>query len=402
MNRKKIYLELELKKALLCLPKMLIAFVITALVFAMAVFGVTKIQESNEKLNENFKVALVVYDDDKYTDIAISFLLEEESVKELCTFIKMPEEEAIDQLMLGEVGAVVIIPQQFLVGILNGNNIPARIVLRDKDNNSSSVYFRELIDAATTDLATAQSAVYALSDLCRATGIDAIEKSGDYLNRTLLFYALGRNSYYEYIDVSQTGDIPLDIFYISGGIVLLMLCLGIICREIANKDSSTMIDMLEKNGIKPTYIFITKFIGAMLVYTIIFLPIYIIYTCFIAKTTVSFIGIIALLTLIFTSVSYGMLMLWLIENATAASLGIFGIALGMMFLSGNIIPSVFMGRGVNAVGKVVPTGYMSKLCGQILISSVNIYDMVICVGFGVAFIMFAIIYTTVGKGEKRI
>lgn len=333
-------------------------------------------------------VALVNEDANTYTDMAVSFLFEEESVKKTCRFVETDRENALFMLNDGTVDAVVILPEDFLKGILNGENYPARIILKKSGMQSSSLVFQGLINAGASDLKTAQAAVYAALDLCRVTQNGSIDKVQDDVNRSLLMYALKRNSYYGNIVVSSTGELSVKDFYISGGIVLLLFLSGIVLRDILKRDSRQMLSCLKRQGIHTEIIPFCKLCGVSAVYSLIIIIIYLIFAA-LGAVKLSYLSIPGIIVLVMAVFSVSLFLFSLSDNIEGQALLLFMLTIVMMFVSGNIIPDVFLPGIVRRMGGFMPGKYMARLMGQIISGGIELSAIVICLLWGALFLILS-------------
>lgn len=384
----KIFL-LQIKLAFKSLPVILLGMSCFAgLIFLMAFAGSKLISGGQETSKMN--VALVVNDDSSIMDMAISFVLQEDIVEEMCNLQEMTEEEALAALEKGEVIGVLIVPPDYLAGILNGANIPARIILANAGDGSQSAVFREMIDSAITDIATAQSAIYAISDLCHVTGIGNAGESMNYLNSTLLLYALGRNEYYDVDVISEVGDLPVVYFYVAGGIILLLMFSGIICGEMLKKEGEALTISLKRMGISIRLLAVAKLIGVSVTFSIILMAAYLI-AAVKGVFSISFGALAGIVIIVFAVFSINLLIFQVTDDKAVGALVNFIVTVLMMFLSGNIIPKIFLPEIVNSIGSLMPTGRLVNLCGQVLMGSVQVKELLACGGYGILFVMVTMI-----------
>lgn len=367
---------LWLKLALKSIPVILCGTLILAVFVAGTAFAGVKILSGGDE-RDKIMVALVINDDNTYTQMALSYLLEEETIKEMCTFREMGEDEAQKALKEGEVLAVIIIPENFMVKVLYGEDVSAQLILSEGGTTAQSGIFQKMIRSGAMDLVTAQSAIYAVDDLCRATGIDAIRESEEYLNLHLLMYALRRNTYFGKQIISDTGDLSPVQFYTAGGIVLLLMLGGITCGELLKKEDETYISSLYRVGIKPHSVLFAKLLSTSAVYLGIIIVIYIV-ALFQKAVVFSFAALPAAALVILTVFSINLLIFQVAGNRVAGTLAGFLVTVVMMFLSGNFIPASFLPKLVNDIGNFMPSKWITALCGQILTGEILWHTVGMC------------------------
>lgn len=388
-----------LKLALKSIPVILLGTLVFTAFIAGTAFAGMKLLAAKEN-TDKIPVALVVKDDNTYTRMALSYLLEEESIKEMCSFTEMTEEEAQKALENGQVLAAAVIPENFMSGVLHGGDVTAQVVLSDKGTTSQSKIFQKMIQSGATDLITAQAAIYAVDDLCIVTGIDAIRESEEYLNKNLLMYALRRNSYFGKNIISDTGDLSVAQFYIAGGIVLLLMLGGITCGELLKREDSTFVSVIYRLGIRPSFVLFAKLLGASAVYTGLMLIVYVAASCCKA-VPFHWMGIPAVVVVVLTVFSVNLLIFQVAGSKMAGMLAGFMITIVMMFLSGNFIPASFLPKLVNDMGNFMPAKWITALCGQMLTGEIRVWNLVICIFIAVVTFFVTAVFQTLDRNFRR-
>lgn len=388
-----------LKLALKSIPVILLGTLVFTAFIAGTAFAGMKLLATKEN-TDKIPVALVVKDDNTYTRMAISYLLEEESIKEMCSFTEMTEEEAQKALENGRVLAAAVIPENFMSGVLHGGDVTAQVVLSDKGTTSRSKIFQKMIQSGATDLITAQAAIYAVDDLCIATGIDAIRESEEYLNKNLLMYALRRNSYFGKNIISDTGDLSVAQFYVSGGIVLLLMLGGITCGELLKREDSTFVSVIYRLGIRPCFVLFAKLLGASAVYIGLMLIVYVTASCC-KIVPFHWMGIPAAVVVVLTVFSVNLLVFQVAGSKMAGMLAGFMITIVMMFLSGNFIPASFLPKLVNDMGNFMPAKWITALCGQMLTGEIRVWNLVICIFIAVVTFLVTAVFQTLDRNFRR-
>lgn len=388
--------KMWLKCAIKLIPVVLAGTVVLAAFVAGAAFAGVKLLASKDDMDK-IPVALVINDDNTYTQMAISYLLEEETIKETCTFTQMGEEEAQRALKTGGVSAVIVIPENFMVSVLYGEDVTAQLILSESDMTTQSKIFQKMIRSGAMDLVTAQSAIYAVDDLCRATGIDAIRESEEYLNLHLLMYALRRNTYFGKQILSDTGDFSPVQFYTAGGIVLLLMLAAITCGELLKKEKESYTQALCRVGVNIHSLLAAKLLSVSAVYVGIFIVIYL--AALSQKAIVfSFAALPAAAAMILAVFSIHLLIFQIAGSRATGTLAGFLVTVVMMFLSGNFIPASFLPRLVNIIGNIMPTKWITALCGQILTG--EILWQTVCICFVISVLMFGMAVGTLAWNRK--
>lgn len=223
-----VFLKLQWKKYSKILPVILAESLLFAAV--MVFFGVIalKILKENVSIAE-IKVAVVSEEDEELTDLLVRFVGGMESFKERVSFLQMGKKQALKALEEGEVLAAIVLPEGVLEGILDGENIPARIILSRAGSEMETAVFEEVVQAGARMLAAAQAGIYAADDFCLKTGHpDKVEETEDYLNRVYLEYSLNRNAVFRQEQISATGKVGLLPYYGAALLLVFFTFAGIV------------------------------------------------------------------------------------------------------------------------------------------------------------------------------
>lgn len=221
-----IFWRLELKRAYQRFPQMFAGA--TALLFlAGAVALLAGRALYGDAAAGRIAVGVVLPKEDGLAKQMISMVSSLDSVKELCDFEYVEREEGIKGLMDGEFSAVMDVPEGLIQGIMNGSN-PAVRILMPKDAWLESRIFQELTRAGAEILAASQAGIYAGNEMYLSSGRDGqISELERDLNQIFLSYSLPREDYFQYRQVSATGDVPILVFYGISAYVLFLLLMAI-------------------------------------------------------------------------------------------------------------------------------------------------------------------------------
>lgn len=172
-------------------------------------------------------VGVVLPKEDALARQMVSMISSLDSVKSLCDFRYMEEEEGIKALREGRLSAVMDMPEGLIQGIMDGSNPAVRILLPGDDWLESRI-FRELTEAGAKILGASQAGIYAGNELYRMAGMEAsVPELERDLNQVFLSYSLPREDYFRYLKVSATGDVEVPVFYGISAYVLFLLLLAI-------------------------------------------------------------------------------------------------------------------------------------------------------------------------------
>lgn len=222
MSIHRIFWKLEIKRALGRLPQLLAGVVVllflagtTALFASRALYG--------EQASGRIPVGVVLPEEELLAKKALSMIASLDSVNSLCDFLYLDRAGAMEGLKAGELSAVMDVPEGLVRGIMEGTNVPIRIVFPQEAGVESRI-FQELTDAGAGTLSAAQAGIYAGNQLCRSYGLESrIPLLEADLNRIFLSYSLPREDYFRHSLVNATGDLTTAAFYAASAYVLVLL-----------------------------------------------------------------------------------------------------------------------------------------------------------------------------------
>ena len=137
-----------------------------------------------------------------------------EDISQYCTVLAMEEEEALSALRDGEVTAVLVLPEDFIRGVMRGENPDLRLIAAG-DRPLESLLLLWVGQSAADILAAFQSGVYAVLDLYDQTpppGLTRDQVVFD-INLEYISLALGRESMFRQEEISATGVLPVPLHY---------------------------------------------------------------------------------------------------------------------------------------------------------------------------------------------
>lgn len=137
-----------------------------------------------------------------------------EDIAQYCRIVAMEESKAMDALEEGEVTAVLLLPEQFVQGVMWGENPDLELVVAG-DRPLESLLLLWVVQSATDILSAFQSGVYAVLDLYDQgppPGLDRNRVLVD-INLKYITLALDRTSFFREVEASATGALPIPLHY---------------------------------------------------------------------------------------------------------------------------------------------------------------------------------------------
>lgn len=348
-----VYLELELKRALKRLPHIYAGAI--ALFFLMGAIALLSSRTLyGDAVTGRIAVGVILPGQDVLAEKVISMVSSLGSVKSLCDFEYVDEEEGLERLNRGELYAVMQIPEEFVQDIMDGTNTPVRILL-PADAGLEGKIFRELTDAGARTLSASQAGIYAGGELCRLYGLDSsIGRLEADLNKIYLGYSLPRNDYFRHRTERATKDVDTVQFYgISACVLFLILC-AIPASGYLLPRRPVFTRKLALNGIGCPLRVGARVLGLALLLTAVALPVAAV--C-IGKSWIAG-GLMTVVVLILVCLAASSLVALCYQAAGTLMGGIillFLAGVGQHFLAGGFLPLVFLPETVRRLALFLPS-----------------------------------------------
>lgn len=352
-----IYLQMECKRTLKSIPYVLTGAIVLVLLAGTIAFSASKLLYGDRAVGR-IEVGVVMPEDDALARMAMHMVSSLDSVKGLCHFTYVEAEQGRRQLKDGELLALLELPDGLVEGIMDGSNVPVTVVLPDHAGLEAAV-FKELTGAGTSLLQTAQAGIYAADDyLTTYEMTTSIAQAERDLNEVFLRYALTRERCFSGEEVSAAGDVGVAVYYGISAAVGMLLLLGIPAACVAGPYCPATEEMLMRIGIGRAQRTAARTLSlSALLLLFLSLP-----AAFAAYRGLFQAGAAALwmgILLCLAAAGWIHLHYELCRNETAAILLLFGTTVVMLFMSGRIIPSVFLPKAVQEAGKWMPAAYFA-------------------------------------------
>lgn len=220
---------------------------ITVICILGALLLVNKIFRANSL--SLIKVGVVVPEDEVTTKYVTDFISSMDSVKSICSFEYLDENEAIERFNNKTLEAAVVLPSGFYHDVQTGINPPATIYF-PKDSTMTQRLFRELILSGVSFLQTAEASVYSAIDTSLIYG--SIVSPADIGNSLALEYVdivFSRDKIYESSFVSIFDELGQKEFYFYGGMLILLMFSGICFNRMYERNNKAVDSKLKVEGL---------------------------------------------------------------------------------------------------------------------------------------------------------
>ncbi|BCZ44892.1 hypothetical protein psyc5s11_09590 [Clostridium gelidum] len=404
-------IKIEIKRVLRFLPHLVVGALALCFIIGVISFSASKVlYEKKDKNRVNIAVSL--QENESSEKFMISIIKDMKSVKENCNFVQVNNEEAAYKMVEdGEAYGAIIIPKHLARDIMDGTNTPATVLLPNK-SSIEAMLIKDLIDGGTKSLSSAQAGIYAITYEYEEVYNQRITKAlQDNINIKYFDHTLARESYFNHKEISGAGELtPLE-YYICSGLVFFMLLLGMVFSKALCPNNVAFYEKLKPYRISKGIVILTRIISVFISYVIIAISGFCLYVG-IAKYLGTDIVIfkirdyILILFIILCVVSFVVCIFTISESQISGTLILFITTIGMNFISGGFIPTVFLPKAIQSLAPYMLINILSKQIGNILLDEFDIRGFLLVCGILIGIYAVTVIIVTIkdkiGEFDNRI
>lgn len=238
----------ECKRTGKTLLKSIGSFCACLLLTAVLVAAFSAIMQ-NAQVFQKVNIGIAIPEGESISRLATQYISSMDSVRSVCDFYYLDEQEAVEQLKQGTLQAVVLLPEGFYHDVQVGINPPAQIYF-PKDAAQNTQVFEELVTAGVSFLQTAEAGVYAALDTASYYGVELQGAGlGDTIAYLFAHQMLKRDSVYSARMLSSMGNLSVAEYYYAAGLVILLMMCGIQFGFLYGKRNRSVEDKLKIRGV---------------------------------------------------------------------------------------------------------------------------------------------------------
>jgi hypothetical protein len=396
-------LKLEIKRAMKNLPQLILGVaIITLAVVVIMVF--CAYSGNSQTTTAKSSIALVTNNNTLIESVGMDVLGNMESAKNLFDLSVLEEDEAVKAFNDGNLLGVVIFPNNYIESISRGENEPAHVMLKNDGISFSLNLIAELCGAASNLLAATEAQSYAAADLCNEYGpVEDKSQIIDDMDVNCARVILEREDNFNKVTIYGEGDVSVAQGYACSAVVILVLLWGVSCGSVLKSDSPVLVKKLSANLISVEKQQIFKLIALICLIGSMFLLLgmALLLTFPFAKELYEIVDIKTIWQLVLMLLAFIPAVILsaaiVIFSFTAASNQIGGIILLfietiiMSYMSGCLMPSVYLPDTVETAGKVLPAYFMQKQATNALSGFVDLKNTIIILVYAVVFTVISCI-----------
>ena len=360
----------ECKRTGKTLLKSIGSFCACLLLTAVLVAAFSAIMQ-NAQVFQKVNIGIAIPEGESISRLATQYISSMDSVRSVCDFYYLDEQEAVEQLKQGTLQAVVLLPEGFYHDVQVGINPPAQIYF-PKDAAQNTQVFEELVTAGVSFLQTAEAGVYAALDTASYYGIELQGAGlGDTIAYLFVNQMLKRDSVYSARMLSPMGNLSVAEYYYAAGLVILLMMCGIQFGFLYGKRNRSVEDKLKIRGVGSIRQSVVKilvmteflYVTGLLYY---FAGIGIAgwtktYFVFFQRTTWYALLLLCLGIAIYFHVLYEL-------SGSSSQAAVFVFAVNVITISGAgvLIPEAYLGKGIAGISRFLPMKYWNVYAAGML------------------------------------
>ena len=247
MNRS--FFSMQIKRCAKAYPGVLIIILLTiAAVVLAAVYSVRSVKKDDSKIK--LQVGLVNNSGEPLMKLGLSAFGSIDDSIGAVDIIEMSEDEAKDKMKSGDVSAYAVIPRNYISNIQNGSNDPATIYMPPRTASIASFLARELTEIFSELITETQTAIYSTQDAISSEGVH-VNMDAVLTNINLLFFekVMGRGDSYDLQLIDGSKQLPIAVYYICAGVLLLLMLWGIAYSRIFINREYALYRVLASKGV---------------------------------------------------------------------------------------------------------------------------------------------------------
>ena len=229
--------------------KALFSLLLMGVILAASIFSISQVLFRSQVFAV-IEVGVTISEEDERSSMAMGFISNMNSVKSICHFKYLDEDEALAQLKTNELEAVIVLPKHFYQDIDMGKNTPATVYFSYETTVEGQI-FSELLRAGVSLLQTSEAGVYAALETAGVFSEQVVKENiGDHIAMLYAKNILNRERIFEEWIVSPFGQLTKMQYYFTSLILILLIMSGLNEGYLYERQSRAVEQKLKVEGLK--------------------------------------------------------------------------------------------------------------------------------------------------------
>lgn len=303
--------------------------------------------------------------------IFIEALAGQATLEEMTIFRETSLEAGRQDLAAGRIQGLLILPGEFVAGIIRGDNTPARLVLNENQALQARL-LQTLTEAGATTLSVSQEALYAAWEVYTEEGVSEADRQimNEAINTRYLNLALGRDRAFSQQVISSTGTLDPLTYFMAAWMILFLLLMGMLEAFIMRPLGEGMRTRLAIEGIGTPWRVFTDWLRLFLVQLVLLGLIFLVWRHAARLLDLGWSFHLTMLgPLLLIAAAITGLILWVYAAAPdllSGMLLLFALSFGLIFAAGGFIPTAFLPGILRQIQPLIPATGWIALMGNLL------------------------------------
>lgn len=400
MNKFYVYLRLECKRILRLFPAICL---ITAVLLMVAglLFVNGKNKNKSDKTNtsqvKNLKemtIGIVSDESDSpLLNMGLYMVEQTDNLRYICSFMNVTEERGQRLLEKEQIDVLAILPDDYIKSVYRGTDKPIIIRFGSSQAGASSLMFRQLADIVSDYLMESRAGVYAMQDMYTDWGI-SYKKDADRLSERYVLKISSRANMLNEQTINVTGNLSAPLYYMSVGIILIMLFWGLNCGSVLGRNEKMMSVLLERQNLSQSKQYLAKYISLFLLFLLNYAVIVTILNLVVLMLNIEFVSAISffkIIPILFLVCSIVLCVYEISNDGIGGMIFLFFSTIILGFLSGFFYPVSYFPIWFQNISKILPTRVMLDYVQTCIADESIIYRLIIIIIYAVIFSVITII-----------
>lgn len=343
MLKKDILLYLHDRKTLGLLLVMLVVGIIGAL------FG------QGYKSSSTVTIGIVDNEDSDLSHMLVSYFAVNEDFNVFVNVKEGSEKEIDDSFRAGELDMYFVIPEQFTEDMIHMRNTPVKAVVNSADRTKAVIY-KNLLDAYSNYITSVEVNIEALTFIMREEGYEASDRTSENISISweLAFTALGKDDFFERVDLERTSGVALVDYYIYSVLMLLILYGGMITGYRVLSERKSLVSIrLKSCGVSAVSQCLSKIFVSAVFMSVLFILICV-FMSSLGNIYFSGSGFLLIIAGVFIACTFFTVLALVINSKSTYCFVTNMLILLMTILGGGIIPVMYLPESIRQVAQFMP------------------------------------------------
>lgn len=244
----KRYFYLQMKRLLRIFP-LLLAGLLTSLLCVGLVATQLWQQEDNAEDKQRFEIAVCGDTSGEYVQMGLMALQAFDDTRYAMAIVELPEQEARQKLMRGQISAYVVLPENFIQRALQGDMDTVTYVTSAGGESVVSMFKDEITKLITNMVVYTQKGVYGLADAMIENKIPgSVGKRMDDMSLVYIDLILSRSQLCVVEELGVGQGMPAMGYYVCSLSVFLLLFIGVAFITVGVRQDKSLSRLLASRG----------------------------------------------------------------------------------------------------------------------------------------------------------